>query len=176
MGRSRELLRYTGTRLALAPVMLWLIATLVFLLLRVAPGDPVDAVLGSRAPEAAKAALRARLGLDQSLVKQYLDFLWALVHGDLGEALINQEPVSRIIREALPASLELSVTALLVAAVTGLAVGFTAIARSEGKIDLAGRFYGIGTYALPPFWVAMLAQLLFAVTLGWLPVGGRFPP
>ena len=176
MGRSRELLRYTGTRLALAPVMLWLIATLVFLLLRVAPGDPVDAVLGSRAPEAAKAALRARLGLDQSLVQQYLDFLWALVHGDLGEALINQEPVSRIIREALPASLELSVTALLVAAVTGLAVGFTAIARSEGKIDLAGRFYGIGTYALPPFWVAMLAQLLFAVTLGWLPVGGRFPP
>ena len=73
MGRSRELLRYTGTRLALAPVMLWLIATLVFLLLRVAPGDPVDAVLGSRAPEAAKAALRARLGLDQSLAQQYLD-------------------------------------------------------------------------------------------------------
>ena len=176
MGRSRELLRYTGTRLALAPLMLWLIATLVFLLLRVAPGDPVDAVLGSRAPEAAKAALRARLGLDQSLTQQYLDFLGGLLHGDLGQALINQEPVSRIIREALPASLELSITALLVAAVTGLAVGFTAIARSEGKIDLAGRFYGIGTYALPPFWVAMLAQLLFAVTLGWLPVGGRFPP
>ena len=92
MGRSRELLRYTGTRLALAPVMLWLIATLVFLLLRVAPGDPVDAVLGSRAPEAAKAALRARLGLDQSLAQQYLDFLGGLLHGDLGQALIN--PVS----------------------------------------------------------------------------------
>ena len=94
MGRSRELLRYAGTRLALAPVMLWLIASLVFLLLRVAPGDPVDAVLGSRAPEAAKAALRARLGLDQTLVKQYLDFLGGLLHGDLGQALINQEPVS----------------------------------------------------------------------------------
>mgnify|MGYP005729552995 CR=1 FL=1 len=73
MERSRELLRYAATRLALTPVMLWLIASLVFLLLRVAPGDPVDAVLGSRAPEAAKAALRARLGLDQTLVKQYLD-------------------------------------------------------------------------------------------------------
>ena len=75
MARARELLRYGATRLALAPVMLWLIASLVFLLLRVAPGDPVDAVLGSRAPAAAKALLRARLGLDQPLAHQYLDFL-----------------------------------------------------------------------------------------------------
>ena len=75
MARGRELFRYCATRLALAPLMLWLIASLVFLLLRVAPGDPVDAVLGSRAPEAAKAALRSSLGLDQSLWNQYLDFL-----------------------------------------------------------------------------------------------------
>jgi len=176
MARGRELLRYCATRLALAPVMLWLIATLVFLLLRVAPGDPVDAVLGSRAPAAAKALLRTRLGLDQPLLQQYEDFITGLLHGDLGSALINQEPVGQIIAQALPASLELSLTALLVAAVSGLAVGFSGIARPEGKLDLAGRFYGIGTYALPPFWVAMLVQLLFAVILGWLPVGGRFPP
>jgi peptide/nickel transport system permease protein len=176
MARGRELLRYCATRLALAPVMLWLIATLVFLLLRVAPGDPVDAVLGSRAPAAAKALLRTRLGLDQPLLQQYGDFMTGLLHGDLGSALINQEPVGQIIAQALPASLELSLTALLVAAVSGLAVGFSGIARPEGKLDLAGRFYGIGTYALPPFWVAMLVQLLFAVILGWLPVGGRFPP
>ena len=176
MARGRELLRYCATRLALAPVMLWLIATLVFLLLRVAPGDPVDAVLGSRAPAAAKALLRERLGLDQPLLQQYGDFINGLLHGDLGSALINQEPVGQIIAKALPASLELSLTALLVAAMSGLAVGFSGIARPEGKLDLAGRFYGIGTYALPPFWVAMLVQLLFAVILGWLPVGGRFPP
>ena len=78
MARARALLRYSATRLGLAPVMLWLIATLVFLLLRVAPGDPVDAVLGSRAPAAAKAAMRARLGLDQSLLDQYLDYLHGL--------------------------------------------------------------------------------------------------
>ncbi|NDD68958.1 MAG: ABC transporter permease [Synechococcaceae bacterium WB9_4xC_028] len=176
MARGRELLRYCATRLALAPLMLWLIASLVFLLLRVAPGDPVDAVLGSRAPAAAKALLRQRLGLDLPLSHQYLDFLQGLLHGDLGQALINQEPVGQIIAKALPASLELSLTALLIAAVSGLAVGFSGIARPEGKLDLAGRFYGIGTYALPPFWVAMLVQLLFAVILGWLPVGGRFPP
>ena len=176
MARARALLRYSATRLGLAPVMLWLIATLVFLLLRVAPGDPVDAVLGSRAPAAAKAAMRARLGLDQTLLDQYLDYLRGLVQGDLGQGLINQEPVSSIISRTLPASLELSVVALVVAAVVGLSVGFSGIARPEGKLDLAGRLYGLGTYALPPFWVAMLVQLLFAVSLGWLPVGGRFPP
>ena len=176
MARSRELLRYCATRLALAPVMLWLIASLVFLPLRVAPGDPVDAVLGSRAPAEAKALLRERLGLDMPLGHQYLEFINGLIHGDLGSALINQEPVGRIIAQALPASLELSICALLVAALLGLSVGFSGIARPEGKLDLAGRFYGIGTYALPPFWVAMLLQLLFAVILGWLPVGGRFTP
>ena len=176
MARARALLRYSATRLGLAPVMLRLIATLVFLLLRVAPGDPVDAVLGSRAPAAAKAAMRARLGLDQSLLDQYIHYLHGLIQGDLGQGLINQEPVSNIINRTLPASLELSVVALVVAAIVGLSIGFSGIARPEGKLDLAGRLYGLGTYALPPFWVAMLVQLLFAVSLGWLPVGGRFPP
>ena len=91
MGRAQDLARYTATRLALAPLMWWLIASLVFLLLRVAPGDPVDAVLGSRAPAAAKAAMRARLGLDQSLLDQYLSYLNGLIHGDLGQALISRE-------------------------------------------------------------------------------------
>ena len=176
MARTGALLRYSATRLGLAPLMLWLIASLVFLLLRVAPGDPVDAVLGSRAPAVAKAAMRARLGLDKTLPDQYLDYLRGLLHGDLGQGLINQEPVRDIISRTLPASLELSVIALALAAAVGLSIGFSGIARPEGKLDLAGRLYGLGTYALPPFWVAMLLQLLFAVSLGWLPVGGRFPP
>jgi len=176
MSRRRTLLRYLAARLALAPLMLWLIASLVFLLLRVAPGDPIDALLGTRAPESARAALRAQLGLDQSLLQQYGSFLGKLLHGDLGASLTNQEPVTAVIRQSLPASLELGVVALLLAAAIGLAVGFSGIARPEGKLDLAGRLYGIGTYALPPFWAAMVVQLVFAVWLGWLPVGGRFPP
>ena len=175
MSRRRALLRYLLARLALAPVMLWLIASLVFLLLRVAPGDPIDALLGTRAPEAARAALRAQLGLDRSLLEQYGQLLQQLLRGELGSSLTNQQPVAEVIRQSLPASLELGGTALLVAAVVGLAVGFSGIARPEGKLDLAGRLYGIGTYALPPFWAAMVVQLVFAVGLGWLPVGGRFP-
>ena len=176
MSRRSDLLRYLAARLALAPVMVWLIASLVFLLLRVAPGDPIDALLGTRAPAAARAALRAKLGLDQPLWHQYGHFLSQLVHGELGQSLTNQEPVTAVIRQSLPASLELGVVALVLAAVVGLAVGFSGVARPEGKLDLAGRLYGIGTYALPPFWAAMVVQLVFSVWLGWLPVGGRFPP
>ena len=175
MSRHRRLLRYLASRLALVPVMLWLIASLVFLLLRVAPGDPIDALLGTRAPQAAREALRQQLGLDQPLLVQYSRYLGDLLHGQLGASLSNQEPVTAVIGRSLPASLELGLVALLIAALVGLSVGFSGIARPEGKLDLAGRLYGIGTYALPPFWAAMVVQLVFAVWLGWLPVGGRFP-
>jgi peptide/nickel transport system permease protein len=176
MTNNASLVRYLGSRLLLAPVMLWLIASLVFLLLRVAPGDPVDALLGNRASATAREQLRAQLGLDQSLWDQYRDFLGALMQGDLGTSLRNSTPVGEIVRDALPASLELGITALLVALVLGLAVGFSGVARPEGKLDLSGRLWGIGTYALPVFWAAMVMQLIFAVGLGWFPVGGRFPP
>jgi peptide/nickel transport system permease protein len=175
MSRRSDLLRYLGARLALAPVMLWLIASLVFLLLRVAPGDPIDALLGPKAPAAARAALRHQLGLDLPLPVQYGHFLTDLLHGNLGLSQGSQEPVTTIIQGSLPASLELGLVALAIAAVLGLAVGFSGIARPEGRIDLAGRLFGIGTYALPPFWAAMVVQLVFAVWLGWLPVGGRLP-
>ena len=175
MSRRGELARYVAARLALAPVMLWLLASLVFLLLRVAPGDPIDALLGPKAPAAARAALRQQLGLDRPLAEQYGHFLGQLLHGDLGTSQAAQEPVTSIVRDTLPASLELGMVALILAAAVGLAVGFSGIARPEGKVDLAGRLFGIGTYALPPFWAAMVVQLVFAVWLGWLPVGGRFP-
>ena len=176
MSRRQVLTRYIGSRLLLAPVMLWLIATLVFLLLRVAPGDPVDALLGNRASALAREQLRAQLGLDQPLLVQYGQFLADLLHGDLGSSLRNSQSVREIVSTALPATVELGITALLIAVVLGLAVGFSGVAKPEGKLDLSGRLYGIGAYALPVFWAAMVLQLIFAVGLGWFPVGGRYPP
>ena len=133
MSRRRHLMRYLASRLALVPVMLWLIASLVFLLLRVAPGDPIDALLGLRAPPEARALLRQQLGLDQPLLVQYGRYLVDLLHGQLGDSLTNNEPVTTVIAHSLPASLELGVVALLIAAVLGIAVGFSGIARPEGK-------------------------------------------
>jgi len=176
MRTGRSLLVYGMTRMALAPLMLWLVSSIVFLLLRVAPGDPVDAVLGIRASASAREALRSQLGLDMPLWNQYFKFISGLLHGDLGQGLISQEPVSKIISSALPASIELAFFSLCVAIILGVLVGFSGVAKPDQKLDLAGRFFGIGTYALPPFWAAMMVQLCFAVFLGWLPVGGRFPP
>ena len=175
MAKRNSLLKYAITRLTLMPIMLWIIATMVFLLLRIAPGDPVDAVLGSRANEIARAAMRSKLGLDKPLIEQYISFLNNLIHGNLGEALINQQPVTQIISKALPATIELSFCALIIAVISGLFIGLSGAAKPDGRVDFIGRLYGISTYALPPFWIAMLVQIFFAVILGWLPVGGRFP-
>ena len=156
--------------------MLWIISSLVFILLRIAPGDPVDAILGTRANELARASLRNRLGLDKPLINQYLEYLNQLIHGNLGISLSTEEPVKVIIAKALPASLELAIFSILIASLLGYLIGFLGAVKPEGRIDFWGRIFGIGTYALPPFWAAMLIQIIFAVLLGWLPIGGRLPP
>ena len=156
--------------------MLWLISSLVFLLLRIAPGDPVDAILGTRANELARESLRIKLGLDKPLINQYLEYLTNLMHGDLGLSLNTQEPVKVIISKALPASIELAIFAILIASLIGYLIGFLGAIKPEGRIDFLGRIFGISTYALPPFWAAMIIQIIFAVLLGWLPIGGRLSP
>ena len=156
--------------------MLWIISSLVFILLRIAPGDPVDAILGTRANELARESLRMKLGLNKPLINQYFEYLNNLIHGDLGTSLNTQEPVKEIISKALPASLELAIFSILIASLLGYLIGFLGAVKPEGKIDFLGRLFGIGTYALPPFWAAMLIQIIFAVLLGWFPIGGRLPP
>ena len=176
MTLKKELFKYILSRLALLPIMLWIISSLVFILLRIAPGDPVDAILGTRANEFARESLRIKLGLDKPLINQYLEYINHLLHGNLGISLNTQEPVKEIISRALPASMELAIFAILIASLVGYLIGFLGAVKPEGKIDFLGRLFGIGTYALPPFWAAMLIQIIFAVLLGWLPIGGRLPP
>ncbi len=155
--------------------MLWIISTLVFILLRIAPGDPVDAILGTRANEFARETLRIKLGLDKPLISQYLEYLNNLIHGNLGISLNTQEPVKVIISRALPASIELAIFAIIIASLLGYLIGFSGAIKPESRIDFFGRIFSISTYALPPFWAAMLIQIIFAVLLGWLPIGGRLP-
>jgi len=176
MSKGKELFKYILSRLTLLPIMLWIISSLVFILLRIAPGDPVDAILGTRANEFARESLRIKLGLDKPLINQYIEYLNQLIHGNLGISLNTQEPVKVIISKALPASLELAIFSILIASLVGYLIGFLGAVKPESKIDFSGRIFGIGTYALPPFWAAMLIQIIFAVFLGWLPIGGRLPP
>ena len=176
MSRSRSLQYYILARLLLAPLMLWTITTVVFLLLRATPGDPVDAVLGGRAPDSVKQEYRQRLGLLDPLWLQYLRYLGSLLRLDLGSSITSQgEAVWDTIQEHFPATVELAVFSMAIALFVGIAVGVISASRPGTFLDVGGRLFGIITYALPLFWVGMLMQLIFSVQLGWFPLGTRFP-
>jgi peptide/nickel transport system permease protein len=176
MSRSRALQAYVLMRLFLAPLMLWTIVTVVFLLLRATPGDPADANLGPRASEAFKAQWLRQRGLDLPLWSQYLIYLGKLLKFDLGNSDIQQDDtVWQIIKDYFPATAELAIFSLVIALVIGVVVGMISASRPNTAIDLGGRLFGIITYAIPLFWLGMLFQLIFSVQLGWFPLGTRFP-
>ncbi|MFN3927797.1 MAG: ABC transporter permease [Pseudanabaenaceae cyanobacterium] len=173
--RWRSLLLYFGVRLALAPLSLWVVATIVFWLLRLTPGDPVDVILGVKASPEIKQALRQELGLAGSWWEQYINYLQGLLQGDLGKSLSTRgTPVTEIISNFFAATAELTIYALLVALLLGLSLGLIT-ATQKGPWETLGKLFSIVTYALPLFWLGMLLQLLFSVQLGWLPIGGRLP-
>lgn len=176
MSRSSALRYYVFSRLLLAPLMIWTITTLVFLLLRATPGDPVDIVLGARAPEAAKQALREQLGLNDPFWLQYAHYIGKLLRLDLGTSLSSQgQTVWQIIQDHFPATVELTVLSMIVSVVVGVAIGTLAASRPNTAIDTGGRLFGIITYAVPMYWFGMILQLVFAVQLRWFPLGTRFP-
>jgi peptide/nickel transport system permease protein len=176
MSRAKSLQYYILARLMLAPLMIWTIITIVFLLLRATPGDPADAILGSRAPEEVKQQLRQQLGLDAPLIVQYFNYLGSVLTLDLGSSLSSRGlKVWDVIQEYFPATVELAFFGILVAITVGVGIGIISASRPNTFWDLGGRLFGIITYSLPLFWIGMVVQLIFAVQLGWFPLGTRFP-
>ena len=176
MSRSKALQYYIFVRLMLTPLMLWTITTLVFLLLRATPGDPADAILGTRAPEAEKEALRERLGLSEPIWLQYGTYLLSLLRLDLGTSITSTGlPVWDVIKDYFPATVELAFCSMLVAVLVGGGIGIISASHPGTVLDISGRLFGIITYSLPLFWVGMILQLIFSVQLGWFPLGTRFP-
>ncbi|NEP33157.1 ABC transporter permease [Moorena sp. SIO3B2] len=176
MSRAKALKYYIIIRLLLAPLMLWTITTLVFLLLRATPGDPVDAVLGNRAPDIVKEKYRQQLGLADPLWLQYIRYLGSLLRLDLGTSITSQgQKVWEIIQQHFPATVELSVCGMAIAFLVGIGVGTLAASRSGTVWDVGGRLFGIITYSIPLFWMGMVVQLIFSVQLGWFPIGTRYP-
>ena len=143
MSSKNELFKYIIARLALLPIMLWIISSMVFILLRIAPGDPVDAILGTRANELARESLRMKLGLNKPLINQYFEYLNHLIHGDLGTSLNTQEPVKVIISKSLPASIELVIFAILIASLLGYLIGFLTACYLASKIKYSDNFFMI---------------------------------
>jgi peptide/nickel transport system permease protein len=167
------MLSYITRRLILTLPVLFGVATLVFSLIHLVPGDPAQAMLGDGASPEDIAQLRTRLGLDRPLVEQYGRYLKGLVQGDLGTSLRTQQPVTTQIAERLPATAELASAAMLVAVALALPLGLIAAVWRGTWVDQGAMGLALVGISVPGFWLGPLLALIFAVELGWLPVSGR---
>jgi len=152
------------------------VATVVFLLLHLVPGDPVDALLGETAMASDREALRHAMHLDLPLLQQYSQFMEGLLHGDWGKSLVNQQPVLSLIGERVPATLQLAGCALILAIVLALPLGYWAARHAGTGRDLMAMGFSLLGISIPNFWLGPLLMMIFALGLGWLPVSGREMP
>jgi ABC-type dipeptide/oligopeptide/nickel transport system permease component len=161
--------------LLLVPVILG-ISAVVFALSHLIPGDPVTVLLGQETTPAEAARLRSVLGLDKPLPVQYVLWLQRAVQGDLGKTLFGGQSVSDLLRTAVPATLELSIAALVLGLVIALPLGIVSAVRRGSVIDMSSMFLALLGVSTPVFWSGILLILAFSLWLGWLPFNGRGPP
>jgi peptide/nickel transport system permease protein len=165
--------RFLVRRLILTIPVLLGVATLVFSLIHLVPGDPVQSMLGDSASPQDIAEMRGRLGLDRPLYVQYGSFLSGLARGNLGTSLRTNQPVTAAIGERLPATFELAFAAMLVATAMAIPLGIVAAVRAGTHVDHAATTLALVGLSIPNFWLGPLMAIVFSVTLGWLPVSGR---
>ena len=169
---SRYLLRRTLGAL----VVMWAVATLVFFMLRIVPGDPIGAMLFDAGDAEAVEALRRKLGLDQPIWVQYGKWFWAVLQGDLGNSIYGSRvPVAQIILEALPRTLSLAGLAFLIAVAIAVPAGLIAATRRNSAADHAVTLFAFLGLSMPDFWVGILLIIVFAANLQWLPAIGYAP-
>lgn len=159
-------------RIGQAALVVAVMSLVVFIGLH-AIGNPVDILIGDDLNQQERLEAIARLGLDQPLWRQYLAFVDGALHGQLGKSFVYQEDAIRLILQRLPATLELAVSALLLAVLIGVPLGLFAGVKPEHPVSKALMAASIVGFSLPAFWVALMAIMVFSVQLGWLPASGR---
>ena len=168
---------YILRRLLQTIPVLWGVATAVFAMLHLLPGDPVAVMLQQSGGNAeAMTRLRHQLGLDLPLWEQYLTFMWNAIRGDFGSSIFQNRPVIRIIGEQIGATAELTLTAMAVAITLGLVFGCLAAVRHDSWVDRLCMLIASVGVAMPVFWLALLAIFFFSFTLGWFPATGQGGP
>ncbi len=165
--------RYLLRRLLLALPTVLGVVTLVFILIHLVPGDPVDVMLGETARSIDKVHLRHQLGLDRPLASQYARYLAHLAHADLGRSLHSGRPVRRMIVAKYPATLELAGAALCLALLIAVPLGVLSAGRPRSLVDAACRGLAVFAVAVPNFYLGPMLILAFAIALEWAPVSGR---
>ncbi len=165
--------RYILKRLLYAIPLLWGIATVTFFMMRLAPGDPLDMYLEPQRqrqvdPEVIE-LLRQKYGLDQPIHVQYVRWLGNVLHGDFGESFRHRRPVSRLLAETIPYTLQLTVLAVLFDALIGITFGIISAVKQYSLLDKVVTLGSLIIYAVPGFWLALMLVLVFSVHLGWFP-------
>jgi peptide/nickel transport system permease protein len=164
---------YLASRLFSMFLVLIGVVCLVFLLIHLIPGDPVEMMLGESARPADRTALRAALGLDQPLLVQLGSYLQQLLRLDLGMSLHSQRPISTMLVERLPATAELAAASLLFAVIIALPLGVAAATHKDRAMDYGAMGFSLFGVSIPNFWMGPVLILLFSLGLGWTPVSGR---
>ena len=164
-------------RLSAAVVLLWLVVTLTFVLVRLAPGDPAALLVPPTATPADAARLRAELALDAPVAVQYARWMGGLLQGDLGESFTQRRPVTGVLRDALPVSIALGVSSLVLTFVVGVAIGMVQAARRGTIVDPALTLATTAIYAAPSYWLALslIAVFTYGATVWGFPAGLRLP-
>lgn len=161
--------------------LLWFVPTLLgllvvtFVISRVVPSDPVALVAGETATPAQVEALRHQLGYDRPLPVQFVDYLARLAHGDMGVSLFTRRPILDDLSHRLPATIELTVVAMLASVLVGIPLGVLSALWRNSLLDHALRVLTVSGLAIAGFWLGIMLQLLFSMRLGWTPLNGRLP-
>lgn len=158
--------------LTILPVLVG-ISLLVFSFIHLIPGDPAVAMLGERATPERVAAVRAQLGLDEPLYRQYLIYLRKVLQGDLGVSVLRGDPVLADLMHRFPATVELALSAILLALVVGIPVGIVSAVWRNSLFDGLSRLVALTGVSMPIFWLGVMLAWFFGVELGWLPTGFR---
>jgi len=171
---SASLRKFLITRILLTIPMVLILITMVFVIMRILPGDPIRSQLGPRVSEAQANLIRERLGLNRPLYVQYGEFLWKMVTLDFGTALTQGErPIKQELGEKLPATIELSIPALIFMAIFGVGSGAFAAKHRKQPVDYFLRLFSIAIYSIPIFFMGLVFQIIFSVRFPILPLAGR---
>jgi len=168
------MLTYIARRLLAAIPMLIAVSIASFLLLHALPGDPTAVLLGQEATPESMAELREELGLNRPLIVQYLDYMGGVMTGDFGRSFSSGRPVSDDLLMRVPATIELAIAAMIIAAIVGISLGILASIRPRTWVDFTCLGFALVGVSMPIFWLGFMAQQFFAGTLEILPFGGRY--
>ncbi|WP_211748343.1 ABC transporter permease [Paenibacillus sp. Marseille-Q4541] len=163
---------YVVKRILLAIPILFLVSIMTFSLIHMIPGDPARVILGQEATPEAYASLRAELGLDKPIVEQYFTWLGKILRGDLGTSITDHVPVSELIAQRLPATIQLTIGTFIVALIIAIPAGILAAVRRNTWLDYLSSFGALGGMSIPNFWLAMMLIIYFTVENNWLPSSG----